>query len=340
MGSYESLWKKYLEGRATLEELKELKAWLQSSSPDDEEWMTLVREDTRKGLPMPSDRAMRMRERMQELAVQEKEPAAGGSVQRRVFWRSIARRRMAAAASVILVLCGVAYFISRRSQEPGTVQSEVRWDSITNNAAGARLVTLSDQTKVWLNRGAVLYVSRNYAVERRVLLKGEGYFDVARDEQHPFTVWADNLQTTVLGTAFNIDNNPVQSAIHISLVKGSIKVQHTGDTAAVILSPGQMVRADRRSGDIPVSRIGVPDIASWVNGDLVLDQLPLSEALQKLEVCYGITIRADASLLAGKTVTAVYHKKESWQQVLRHLLFIYQLSYKVQRGDSITIIQP
>lgn len=341
-----SLWKKYLEGKATKEELKALENWLQSASTamDDEEFIEWLQQDAQTGDPMPHDMTERLRQQLRQHAA----PQEGRVIplRRAAVRRMLSPRRWVAAASVVILVLGGFIFYGRlRHSQPHLPDISLTWDSIANTGALAKLVTLPDQTKVWLNKDAILYVSKTYGAGRQVRLLGEGYFEVSRDQHHPFTVTTGEVQTLVLGTAFNIDNTPGRSAVYISLLKGSVKVRHGGNddsvnTTSVTLSPGEMAVAGRQAGNIPVSKIGVGDAAGWINGDLVLNQLPLSEALVKLGAYYGIVIRADAGLVENKTVTAVYHRKESWQQALQHLLFIYQLSYTTDHYRNIYITKP
>lgn len=50
-------------------------------------------------------------------------------------------------------------------------------------------LTLTDGTKVWLNAKTTFsFPDRFTADSRNVILDGEGYFDVAKDAEKPFTV--------------------------------------------------------------------------------------------------------------------------------------------------------
>ncbi|WP_161964101.1 FecR family protein [Chitinophaga flava] len=323
------IWEKYLAGTASREELEILDAWLQEAG--NEELAALMQNNPLDKTKMPMEMATRLRVRLQQL------PSTGKrihAIRKSVIW-------WAAASIFIAGLTGLFYLLNHRQMTSSSQLAVVQWDSISNTSAHARMLTLPDQTKIWLNKQAVLYIRKDYSKHREVRLQGEGYFDVAPDETHPFRVTAGKVQTLVLGTAFNIDNTPGQSAVYISLVKGSVKVQQdteqppSGNTAAVVLQPGETVKADYQGNHL--SKTSVTDVSGWVKGQLVFNQLPLSEALPKLEAYYGIHIEADPALLRNKTVTAVYRKYETWQQVLHHLLFIYQLSYKIGPDQEIVI---
>ena len=50
-------------------------------------------------------------------------------------------------------------------------------------------ITLSDGTNVWLNACSEMTYPASFSEDiRRVSLKGEAYFDVSKDVEHPFVV--------------------------------------------------------------------------------------------------------------------------------------------------------
>lgn len=88
--------------------------------------------------------------------------------------------------------------------------------------ASVRHVTLGDGSQVELNLGSEL-VFANYKNERRVTLKkGEAFFDVSHDKQHPFVVRAGQGQVRVTGTRFNVWM--YQDQVRITLLEGSVRV--------------------------------------------------------------------------------------------------------------------
>ena len=71
--------------------------------------------------------------------------------------------------------------------------------------AGQRArIKLPDGTFVWLNAGSVLTYPSIFGEERKVYLKGEGFFDVAKNEKSPFIVSTGTLDIRALGTQFNV----------------------------------------------------------------------------------------------------------------------------------------
>lgn len=71
---------------------------------------------------------------------------------------------------------------------------------------GENTVVLADGTTVHLNAGSKLIYPIRFGRKRRIVaLEGEAYFEVAKDEEHPFIVRTHLGEITVLGTEFNVN---------------------------------------------------------------------------------------------------------------------------------------
>ena len=115
-------------------------------------------------------------------------------------------------------------------------------DNIVVVPKGQRVcLTLSDGSTIWLNAGSrFTYPAKFSKKERNVTLDGEGYFEVAKNPDAPFTVNLPALDIKVLGTKFNVtafDNEPSQ----ISLCEGSVEVSTTDGLSRHIMEPNDVV---------------------------------------------------------------------------------------------------
>jgi ferric-dicitrate binding protein FerR (iron transport regulator) len=310
-------WEKYRNGTATKEELEQIEAYLmQAAHPG---LIGRMEQDMEEGPNMPTALASRILNQQQQ-----RRP-----VRRLGQW--------AAAAAVAVLLCtGYYLFRPAGSKQPAAVLAVTGFDTIANTGQTAQLVHMPDSSRVWLNRGARIYINRNFRSQRLVQVEGEACFDVIKNKQLPFVVQAGAISTTVLGTVFNVETYADTSAC-ISLIQGSVKVAHPGTEQAVILSPGEMAIAGGSTKSISRQRIGVADAAAWIKGELVFNQVSLRDALNKLGRFYGKEIHASGALLKDKTITAVYAGNEDWEKVLQHLLFVYQLHYRIQNNNTISI---
>ena len=181
-------------------------------------------------------------------------------------------RTYAIAAAVCLAAVPLAAFTG---WEAGWLPSSYKHFEAAN---GLRKVTLDDGSQVELNLGTELVYS-HYKDQRRVTLKkGEAFFSVAHDANHPFIVKAGDGQVRVTGTQFNVWK--CEDQVRVMLLEGSVQISSDTLHASVPLSPG--MQASYRQGDASpqVAAINPNDSAlAWRQGKLVLDNLTLADAL-------------------------------------------------------------
>lgn len=243
-----------------------------------------------------------------------------------------------AAACIFLLIAGIWAVRSSLNSKTDIVSVQ-KWDTLSNENALARRVTLPDGTTILLNRHTTLLVSKDYSRNRLVGLDGEAYFDVVHSVSHPFRVQTGKVITTVLGTSFNIVTKNTSN--QISLVQGSVRIaqpKRTGDTVSVLLVPGET--AITTAGDESIRRMptAVSDVAAWTKGDLVLNNVSLKEAIEKLNEQYHIRVTGSEQLYAGKAVSGIYGHSQPWEIVLKQILFIHGLHYQTGKEGSIHII--
>lgn len=144
-------------------------------------------------------------------------------------------------------------------------------------------ITLPDGSVAYLHPGSKLKFPTSFdGAQRMVILEGEAYFKVARDEAHPFVVMAGSLQTTVLGTEFNI--NTWQS--EVTLISGSVRVSR--EKTEAVLTPGQQASFD--SQQLSVTTVDVTPYEYWRDGYLYYDNVPLREIMEAIGRNFNMTV--------------------------------------------------
>ena len=126
-------------------------------------------------------------------------------------------------------------------------------------------VQLSDGTRVWLNSESELRYPVNFVgTERKVFLKGEAYFQVAKDTVKPFRVVANGMSVEALGTGFNINAYQDDDCLCTTLVEGKVRVSYLDSHQECILVPGE--QAILKDGVIMAKQVNVDDIIAWKKG--------------------------------------------------------------------------
>lgn len=149
----------------------------------------------------------------------------------------------------------------------------------TSGKGERRTLTLADGSRVTLNTDSALAVRFDDAVRRVELLQGEAFFEVAKDAAHPFVVTAAGSEVRAVGTAFDVQWRSGQIAVE--LVEGIVDIQDAQRLYHERLRPGQtaVIGADR----IALQASRQPEsLASWRDGYLQFDGLPLQEAIAQI----------------------------------------------------------
>lgn len=185
-----------------------------------------------------------------------------------------------------------------------------------------KTVTLPDHSVITLNKNSsIQYDEREFARHRHVVLRGEAFFEVAPDENHPFEVSAPSINVKVLGTSFNI-NARVPEDIRVDVKTGRVEV--TAGAENVVLKGGE--GASWQNNRLKKYAISNLNYLSWKERRLTFADTPLSEAISMMEEYYGIRIRAKEDI-GEYRVTTVF-TSESAEQALDELKLLLHFDYK------------
>lgn len=234
--------------------------------------------------------------------------------------------RYAAAAAILLMIgVGAFWFLTgdQRSSQPIA--------SMVTAGDKMRSFYLPDSTQVILNMASSLEWNSDYnSTERKVVLKGEGYFKVHKDRQRPFVVESNGILTRALGTAFNIEAYQQESEVRVALLEGAVEVKSTSQLfSPKILEPGNLLRFRHQGGAAEIQSITAGNAIAWTTGGMSFHSISLTEALDRLASRYHIVIQYDRKKLQSKKVSGSF-KVSPWEELLPKLLFIHNLHYKVK----------
>ncbi|AOS95604.1 fec operon regulator FecR [Microbulbifer aggregans] len=161
-----------------------------------------------------------------------------------------------------------------------------------------RTVTLADGSKVHLNTNSELAVSFSREERHTELLRGEAFFEVARQTARPFTVAAGKANIRVLGTEFNVERNPDNTKV--SVTGGTVAVSEASSAPGLPPESVKLVKNQK----VSVSGSGMGDIdktspeqaLDWTRGVLVFEDTPLAEALEELNRYLQVPAQATPSV--------------------------------------------
>jgi transmembrane sensor len=231
------------------------------------------------------------------------------------------------AAAVVLVAGGALLWrmvrAPARAADPLTYATPIgRTDSIR----------LGDGTLAVLGPASRLVVLAGYgSPARTVVLDGVAFFDVPHDAARPFVVRAGPAEILDLGTRFTVRTQGEE--VRVAVESGSVRLQDTvrRSTRALTLTAGQAGTL-ARSQAVPLPGRPTEADLSWVKGQLIFDNAPLSQVREDLRRWYGLELVLADSALAVRHVSARF-AGETPAQVLQVLELT--LGARIERrGDS------
>lgn len=179
--------------------------------------------------------------------------------------------------------------INTPAKKSATEEKKVEYQTITTPRGKDFHLTLSDGTKVWINTESSLKFPNIFTGnERRVILRGEAYFDVSPNKKCPFIVCTEGLETVVLGTKFNVYSYNKEQR-NITLVEGKVKVNNTISNESTLLNPGQNISYDQTEKST-VESVNTAVYTAWTEGMFYFEDKPLKEIMSTLGRWYNVDI--------------------------------------------------
>ena len=199
-------------------------------------------------------------------------------------------------------------------------------------------VTLDDGSVIKLNSGSELSYPSSFADlnTRKVTLKGEAFFEIAKDPLKPFVVQTDETFTQVYGTVFNISSYEDDDNIEVVLVEGSVGV---GDKLRfkeknlTMLKPSQKITNSNNS--FIVEDIDITPYVSWVEGVISFQNANMSQIIKKLERQFDVQIINENNTLEERQFTGAFDK-ENIESILKTIQTHTNFKY-IKKGKIITI---
>ena len=154
---------------------------------------------------------------------------------------------------------------------------------------------LPDGSTGWLNSGSTLKFPVNFrGASRKILLTGEGYFDVVKNPKKPFVVMAGNIEVIALGTKFNVLNYPDDETMEITLESGRVVLNAICKNKKIVriteLKPDQQAAIQKETGKFQKRKVTARNYSAWKQGMLVFRNDPMNDVIKRLERWYNVKI--------------------------------------------------
>jgi len=205
------------------------------------------------------------------------------------------------------------------------------WQTAAVGNGDTLALTLDDGTRVTLDAGSRLrYPAVFKGLERRVFLNGEGFFRVAPNKEKPFTVHAGHAVITVVGTEFNVTAWQGTREIRVAVKTGKVSLHKIDDAArAVVIAGGESSVLPANGSPTTPRPVDVAGLLGWMNRDMVFQNVPLREILERLERWHDIRFLPDDDIALSDHLT-LHVRSGPLQDTLELIAALMDVDYKRQ----------
>lgn len=199
-------------------------------------------------------------------------------------------KHKAAAAAAILLLAGAAWYL--------LLQDRVK-QRVFATTSERQTLKLPDGSLVHLEKGSsITYPEVFDKKNREVILKGEAFFEINHDAKHPFIISSSLINTTVLGTSFNMEVHEGSTA-KVVVVSGMVQVNaregKQRKNAQLVLTANKSAVYNPASQDLQLQD-GTEDARFFtqkMSGKFIYKGEPLSKVATDLQRYYNVPVVTD-----------------------------------------------
>ena len=218
------------------------------------------------------------------------------------------------------------------NQVQDSVPAGVVYNAVTVPRGGEYKLALSDGTIVWLNSDSYIrYPVRFSGDMRQVELRGEAYFEVAKDGGKPFVVRMREYNVRVTGTQFNARSYSNEGTA-TTLVEGSVQIER-GKTVNKLV-PGQ--QAILKDGQVEVRKVDVESQIAWRDGNFSFSQCRLENILDELARWYDVDVFYMNQQVKDYHFSAWFKRSSSISEVIAILEKTKKISLNL-KGRMLTV---
>lgn len=196
-------------------------------------------------------------------------------------------------------------------------KKEIKYNYLTVPRGGQYQITLSDNTKVWLNSDSQIKYPINFikGETRQVdLVYGEAYFDVSPSTENSgasFKVFNKNQEIKVLGTEFNVKAYKDEGNIYTTLVEGEVVVNKKH-----FIYPGEQTNLNVETGLLTITNVDIGNEIAWKEGVFNFENKNLKDIMIVLSRWYDIDVVFDRDDLENQKFIGSLKKNYSIENIL------------------------
>ena len=277
----------------------------------------------------------------------------------RLWPQRLRRPAMLATAAAAVLAAGAFLF-----------WQQYRPDVFRTGFGERRVVTLPDGSQITLDSRSEVTVRYTADARALTLVRGQARFDVAHDVTRPFAVTAEGHKVVATGTAFDVDL--LGPKLLVTLLKGHVVVlaqtlptvpwvpsaasegagsatragaesraasASGGAMDRIYLDPGEQLVMS--SGGLPqVSRVDLERVTAWERGEIVFDNEPLANVVQRMNRYGPRRIIVGDDRAAILKISGVFHEGDVDGFVSTIAAYLSVTAHERPDGDVVLSYRP
>lgn len=238
------------------------------------------------------------------------------------------------AASISLLLFAIGYYLIPKEQEV-KVEPKITYVEKTNQLGQKATITLGDGTVIKLNSGSSLKYPKVFSSDKReVFLEGEAFFEVAPNPDKPFIVVSGDLQTKVLGTAFNVKAYSNDNKVQVAVLHGKVGVKVPAKEDLILL-PNESAIYSKSDSDVKKAKFDMEKEFAWKDDVIYFKNSDFDEIKNVLERWYGVKFKFNKIVKIDKDFTGKFENR-SLESVLEGISFSLNFQFDID-NDTVLI---
>lgn len=225
------------------------------------------------------------------------------------------------SSCIALLLVGLAFYNFQEDKSTANYY--------TTSIGEEKTIDLLDGSTVRLSSNSSLTISNDFNdFQRKVLLKGEAFFNVAKDSSKPFVITSKGFETSVLGTSFLVNEEMV------AVSTGRVKVSKLLDKENfVFLNKGEKVWL--LNNKLYKNATDIFSTVSSNSPSLLMDNVTLSEWKNSMEVEFGIDILFENQIVNHNLLIKADFRNSTLRDIIQSISFVYGLDFKYENNKII-----
>jgi len=169
--------------------------------------------------------------------------------------------------------------------------------------------TLPDGSTAFLNKkSSISYQYNPREKTRKVILKGEGFFEVKHETEKPFVIEANETLVRDLGTAFNVNAYPDKDSIEVIVQSGEVQFYTLNDEGITLKAGETGVYSKSKKIFIKALKTDSNELA-YRTRVFNFNSVNLSNVIMQINKVYGSNIKLGNQKLSECKLTAGFNNE-------------------------------